>query len=111
MSNAKPKPTFYLAVLILVVGLVALALWRFGALPGMGEGARFSDEEMQQLNDVEAPDNEGITTVKEYAHVPATKLPEVQGLAEHTRALLEHDPIYIDYGTYAKFRGKIKKLD
>ncbi len=66
MSNGKPKPTFYLAVLILVVGLVALALWRFGALPGMGEGGRFSDDEMQQLTEAEAPDSDGITTVKEY---------------------------------------------
>jgi ABC-type nitrate/sulfonate/bicarbonate transport system substrate-binding protein len=83
MSNAKPKPTFYLAVLILVVGLVALALWRFGALPGMGEGARFSDEEMQQLTDVEAPDTEGITTVKEYTYVAASRLPEVQGISNY----------------------------
>ena len=83
MSNAKPKPTFYLAVLILVVGLVALALWRFGALPGMGEGARFSDEEMQQLTEVEAPDSDGITTVKEYTYVAASRLPEVQGISNY----------------------------
>jgi hydroxymethylglutaryl-CoA synthase len=38
-------------------------------------------------------------------------LPEVQDAAEHTRALLEKDPIYLEYGAYAKFRGKIKKLD
>ena len=48
MSNGKPKPTFYLAIFILIVGLVALALWRFGALPGTGEGGRFTDEEMQR---------------------------------------------------------------
>ena len=83
MSNAKPKPTFYLAVLILVVGLVALALWRFGALPGMGEGARFSDDEMQQLTEVEAPDSDGITTVKEYTYVAASRLPEVQGISNY----------------------------
>jgi hydroxymethylglutaryl-CoA synthase len=33
-----------------------------------------------------------------------------RNLAPHTRALLEDDPIYIDYGTYAKYRGKIRKL-
>jgi len=38
------------------------------------------------------------------------RIDEVRGLAPGTRAQLEHDPIYIDYGTYAKFRGKIKKL-
>jgi hydroxymethylglutaryl-CoA synthase len=33
-----------------------------------------------------------------------------RNLAPHTRALLEDEPIYIDYGTYAKYRGKIRKL-
>jgi hydroxymethylglutaryl-CoA synthase len=34
----------------------------------------------------------------------------VQKSAPQTRAQLEDRPIYIDYGTYAKFRGKIRKL-
>ena len=34
----------------------------------------------------------------------------VQDAAPQTRAQLEDRPIYLDYGTYAKFRGKIKKL-
>jgi len=37
------------------------------------------------------------------------RLPEVQGLAPKTRGQLEDRPIYLDYGTYAKFRGKIRK--
>jgi len=32
-----------------------------------------------------------------------------QAQAPQTRAQLEDRPIYLDYGTYAKFRGKIKK--
>jgi hydroxymethylglutaryl-CoA synthase len=36
---------------------------------------------------------------------------EAQGRAPQTREQLENDPIYIDYGTYAKFRGKIRKLE
>jgi NitT/TauT family transport system substrate-binding protein len=83
MSNAKPKPTFYLAILILVVGLVALALWRFGALPGTGEGGLFTDDEMQQLTGAEAADTEGITTVKEYSYVATSRLPEVQGISNY----------------------------
>jgi hydroxymethylglutaryl-CoA synthase len=35
---------------------------------------------------------------------------EVQAMRPQTRAQLENDPIYLDYGTYAKFRGKIRKL-
>jgi hydroxymethylglutaryl-CoA synthase len=40
------------------------------------------------------------------------RIEEVQALAPHTRWQLEGEgrPIYIDYGTYAKFRGKIRKL-
>jgi hydroxymethylglutaryl-CoA synthase len=38
------------------------------------------------------------------------KLPAVQKLAPQTRGQLEDRPIYIDYGTYAKYRGKIRKL-
>ena len=33
-----------------------------------------------------------------------------QAKAPHTRFQLEDRPIYLDYGTYAKYRGKIKKL-
>ncbi len=35
---------------------------------------------------------------------------KLQPLARHTRAQLEDRPIYLDYGTYAKFRGKIHKV-
>ncbi len=38
------------------------------------------------------------------------RITAVQALAPQTRAQLEDHPIYVDYGTYAKFRGKIKKL-
>jgi len=39
------------------------------------------------------------------------RINEVQDLAEHTRAMLESKrQKYLDYGTYAKYRGKIKKL-
>ncbi len=34
----------------------------------------------------------------------------VQKLAPQTRQQLEDRPIYLDYGTYTKFRGKIRKL-
>ena len=34
----------------------------------------------------------------------------VQDKAPQTRAQLENRPIYVDYGTYAKYRGKIRKL-
>jgi hydroxymethylglutaryl-CoA synthase len=36
------------------------------------------------------------------------RINEVRDLAVHTARLLDHDPIYLDYGTYAKYRHKIK---
>jgi len=39
------------------------------------------------------------------------RITEVQSLARQTREQLEYKPIYLDYGTYAKFRGKILKAE
>ena len=39
------------------------------------------------------------------------KLPQVQNKAKHTRDYLDKNQRYLDYGTYAKFRGKIHKND
>ena len=39
------------------------------------------------------------------------RIKEVQSLARQTREQLEYKPIYLDYGTYAKFRGKILKAE
>ena len=38
------------------------------------------------------------------------RIEEVRASAPHTRAQIEDRPIYLDYGTYAKYRGKIRKL-
>ena len=32
MANGQPRPAFYVAVLLVVLGLVGLALWRYGAI-------------------------------------------------------------------------------
>ncbi|MBP7147564.1 MAG: hydroxymethylglutaryl-CoA synthase [Acidobacteria bacterium] len=39
------------------------------------------------------------------------RIDEVRDMATHTRSQLENAPRYIDYGTYAKFRGKIRKAE
>jgi hydroxymethylglutaryl-CoA synthase len=39
------------------------------------------------------------------------RIDEVRALAPHTRAQLEDRPIYLDYGSYAKYRGKIRKAN
>ncbi len=36
---------------------------------------------------------------------------DVQNLAVKTREMLDNNKVYIDYGTYAKYRGKIRKAE
>src|SRR5262245_30910760 len=84
MANGQPKPAFYVAALLVVVGLVGLALWRFGAIGTSDRGGQISDEEMAQMKtSAEAADSAGITTVKEYKYVASTKLPEVKGISSY----------------------------
>src|SRR5712692_2284362 len=86
MADGQPRPAFYVAVLLVVIGLVGLALWRYGAIGpgGLGQAGRFSTEELKQMKaGAEAPDSSGITTVKEYKYVAAAKLPEVKGISSY----------------------------
>jgi NitT/TauT family transport system substrate-binding protein len=84
MANGQPRPAFYVAVLLVVLGLVGLALYRYGAIGPGGQGGQFSGDELKQLQKgAEAPDNAGITTVKEYNYVAATRLPEVKGISNY----------------------------
>src|SRR6266705_859156 len=84
MANGQPRPAFYVAVLLVVLGLVGLALWRYGAImPGRQDG-RISSEELKQMKGgPEAPDSSGITTVKEYKYVAASRMPEVKGISNY----------------------------
>ena len=83
MASGNAKPAFYLAVLAVVIGLVALGLWRFGALPG-SKGAHSGKPGGSEMTSVtEAADTSGITTAKEYKYVPAAKLPPVQGISSY----------------------------
>jgi NitT/TauT family transport system substrate-binding protein len=83
MASGNPKPAFYLTIFVVVIGLVALGLWRLGALPGAkhANSAKTGGAEMTSVT--EAPDTSGITTAKEYKYVPAAKLPPVQGISSY----------------------------
>src|SRR2546428_7684787 len=84
MANGQPRPAFYVAVLLVVMGLVGLALWRYGALKPGGQAGQISNEELKQMKGgAEAPDSSGITTVKEYKYVAASKLPAVKGISSY----------------------------
>src|SRR6185436_5912984 len=81
MANGQPRPAFYVAVLLMVLGLVGLALWRYGAIGPKSQTGQFSADELKQR--AEATDSSGITTVKEYNFVPSTRLPEVKGISSY----------------------------
>ena len=82
LKSREAYAAFYVAVLLVVLGLVGLALYRYGAIGSGGQGGQFSSDELKQLQKgAEAPDNSGITTVKEYNYVAATRLPEVAAVA------------------------------
>jgi NitT/TauT family transport system substrate-binding protein len=83
MANGKPKPAFYLAVFAVVAGLIGLALWRFGALPGSKGGRITTGDLAKEAGGIEAPDSQGITTAKQYNYVPSQKLPPVQGISNY----------------------------
>jgi len=84
MANGQPRPAFYVAVLLVVLGLVGVALWRFGAIKPGGQGGQFTADELKQLKGgAEAPDSSGITTVKEYNFVAAARLPPVKGISSY----------------------------
>jgi NitT/TauT family transport system substrate-binding protein len=82
MAQGSPKPAFFLAVLLVVAGLVGLGLWRFGALPGV-KGP--NNDAAKQASGIEAADSQSVTTtVKQYTFQPAQKLPAVKGISKYS---------------------------
>src|SRR5262249_32968989 len=82
--DGQPKPAFYVAVLLVVIGLVGFALYRFGAIGQKPQSGQFSADDMKKMKGgAEAPDTSGITTVKEYNFVSASRLPEVKGISSY----------------------------
>ena len=87
---AKPKPAFYVAVFLVIAGLVAFALWRLNSggsdTPKPDQKTpEISKTDLEELQKpAEAPDGQGITTVKEYSYVPSEKLPDVKGVSDYS---------------------------
>jgi len=74
----KAKPGFYIAIFVVIAGLIGLAVWRFGAKePGAG-GTKDDLALPQNGTSAEADDTSDLTTVKEYEFVASEKLPEVK---------------------------------
>ncbi|MCB1611205.1 MAG: hypothetical protein KDI60_05495, partial [Xanthomonadales bacterium] len=92
--NGQPKPGFYFVVLLVILALVGYGMYRLktpGAEGGepvtvnAGKDSSSSQAPTPPPTDggAEAPDSEGITTVKEYAYVPSQRLPDVKGVSNY----------------------------
>jgi outer membrane protein OmpA-like peptidoglycan-associated protein len=84
----KPKPAFYAAAFVIILGLIGLSLWRFksGSTGNPAASASaFSQQELAAMGKktAEADDATGITTAKEYAYVPEQRLPDVKGVSSY----------------------------
>src|SRR5262249_8805614 len=100
----QPKPGFYIAVALVVLGLIAFAIYRSdlvapkapvpgdlvapkAPVPGGGEGpqTRRQDDAAKDFKQQTESnqDTAGPTTVKEYRFKPAEKLPPVKGTAAY----------------------------
>jgi NitT/TauT family transport system substrate-binding protein len=96
-GSGKPKPAFFLAVLLVVAGLCGVAFYRWNAKKSESQSKDPSSQiDMGSIKQqaggsgsgsgsaqAENPDPNSITTVKEYAFEPATRLPEVPGTADY----------------------------
>ena len=85
MANGKPRPAFYLVMLLVVGGLIYYGVNRFSNRAGGEGGSDISADELAKMkgNVAEAPDASSLTTVKEYSYVPGSKLPEVKGTSAY----------------------------
>src|SRR5262245_41794095 len=86
----QPKPGFYIAVALVVLGLIAFAVYRSDLIapkvpaPGGGEGPQTKSDAKDFTQPAESgQDTAGPTTVKEYRFKPAEKLPPVKGTAAY----------------------------
>jgi NitT/TauT family transport system substrate-binding protein len=89
--NGQPKPGFYIAVAVVVLGLVIFAIVRSDifAPKATTNGDEPIDPNALKAK-AEAPDAADVTTVKEYKFVPSERLPEVKGTSAY-KALKETD--------------------
>jgi len=93
----QPKTPFFFVLGVVILGLVAFAVYRSDVLapkgapepggspapgPAPAEPAGKPGAEPSG-KDIEAPDAAGITTVKEYKFLPKEKLPEVKGVSAY----------------------------
>src|SRR5271157_4195949 len=92
MAAGQPKPTFYVALALVVLGLIAFAVYRSDIVapkpvPPQGGGGqpqgKLEPKDLGPEQAAESTDSTSPTTVKEYNFKPAEKLPPVKGVAAY----------------------------
>lgn len=83
MASGKPKPAFFLVMLLIIGALIYFGVSRFGGRIGGGDTDISADELAGIQGGPEAPDDASLTTVKEYTYVPSATLPEVRGTSAY----------------------------
>jgi NitT/TauT family transport system substrate-binding protein len=88
-AAGKPKPAFFISVVVVVMALIAFAVIRCNR-KSTGSGTSSAPIDINQVKQqsgtptqAENPDSSGITTVSEYQFEPASRLPPVSGSADY----------------------------
>jgi NitT/TauT family transport system substrate-binding protein len=81
----QPKTPFFIVLALVVAGLVLFAVMRSQVDPagGGGSGGTGTIDPSKVGTGPEAPDNQAVTTMKEYTYVPAQTLPPVKGTSAY----------------------------
>ncbi len=79
----QPKKMFYFVLFLVIAGLIAFAVYRSDLFAPKGSPAATGEAAHLAPPSVEAPDTQGVTTVKAYTFKPAERLPEVKGTAAY----------------------------
>jgi NitT/TauT family transport system substrate-binding protein len=94
MAAGQPKPAFYVALALVVLGLIAFAWYRRDVVapnPKVQEGGPGQPQPKIEPKDVgleqaaESSDSASPTTVKKYTFQPAEKLPPVKGTGNYKK--------------------------
>ena len=80
----KPKTPFFIVLGLVVLGLVLFAVNNSDVFAPEGQSDKPGDIDLDKVSG-EAPDNQGVTTVKEYEFVPAQTLPPVKGTSGYKK--------------------------
>jgi outer membrane protein OmpA-like peptidoglycan-associated protein/ABC-type nitrate/sulfonate/bicarbonate transport system substrate-binding protein len=83
----KPKTPFFIVLGLVVVGLVLFAVSNSDLFAPEGKSDKPGDIDPTKVGtgQYEAPDSQGVTTVKEYEFVPASTLPPVKGVSGYKK--------------------------